>query len=69
MSHTTLNEAQMKELFKEAFVELLQERKDLLYELAVEIIEDYTLVAAIREGEETATVDRAEVLQVLETAS
>ena len=69
MSHATLDEAQMKELFKEAFVELLQERKDLLYELAVEIIEDYALLAATREGEETATVDRAEVFQVLEAPS
>ncbi|MDH5704132.1 MAG: hypothetical protein OEY99_07940, partial [Aigarchaeota archaeon] len=61
MAHTTLDETQIKELFKQAFVELLQERKDLLYELVAEIIEDFALVEAIREGEETEPVRREEV--------
>ncbi len=33
MAYTTLDETQIKDLFKQAFEELLQERKDLLYEL------------------------------------
>ena len=69
MAHITLNEAQIKELFKQAFVELLHERRDLLYELVEEIIEDWALARAIREGEETAAVGRGEVFQVLEEAS
>lgn len=44
MSYTTLDETQIKELFKQAFVELLQERKELLYELFVEVIEDFALL-------------------------
>jgi len=69
MAHTTLDETQIKELFKQAFVELLQERKDLLYELVAEIIEDFALVEAIREGEETEPVRREEVFRVLEGVS
>jgi hypothetical protein len=69
MSYTTLDEAQIKELFKQAFVELLQERRDLFYELLAEVVEDSGLLNAIREGEGTATVDRDEVFHVLEGAS
>jgi spore coat polysaccharide biosynthesis protein SpsF (cytidylyltransferase family) len=66
MAHTRLDETQIKELFKQAFVELLQERKDLFYELVAEIIEDFALLRAIKEGEDTATVGREEVFRVLE---
>jgi len=69
MAYTTLDETQIKELFKQAFVELLQERKDLLHELVAEIIEDLALLEAIREGEETEPVLREEVFRVLEGAS
>ena len=69
MPYTTLDETQMKELFKQAFVELLQEQKDLLYELVAEIIEDFALLRAIREGEDTETVRREEVFRVLEEMS
>lgn len=69
MSYITLEETQLKELFKQAIVELLQERKDLLYELVVEMVEDFALLRAIKEGEETATVGREEVFRVLEGVS
>jgi spore coat polysaccharide biosynthesis protein SpsF (cytidylyltransferase family) len=67
--YTTLDETQMKELFKQAFVELLQEQEDLLYELVAEILEDFALLRAIREGEDTETVRREEVFRVLEEMS
>ena len=69
MSYTTLDETQIKELFKQALVELLQERKDLLYELVAEIIEDFALLRAIKEGEDTATVRREGVFRILEGVS
>lgn len=68
MAYTTLDETQIKNLFKQAFEEVLQERKDLLYELVVEIMEDFALLRAIKEGEGTAPVGREEVFQVLEGA-
>jgi len=63
MAHTGLDETQIKELFRQALVELLQERKDLFYELAAEIVEDFALLRAIKEGEETATVGREKVFR------
>jgi hypothetical protein len=69
MSNTTLDEAQIKELFKQAFVELVQERKDLLYDLLAEVVEDALLLRAIQEGEDSATAHREDVLRVLEGVS
>ena len=68
MSNATLDETRIKELFKQALVELLQERKDLFYELLAEAVEDFLLVRAIKEGEDTTTVRREEVLRILEGA-
>ncbi len=65
MPYMMLDETQMKELFKQAVVELIQERKDLLYDLGTEIIEDFALLRAIQEGEHTETVDREEVFRIL----
>ena len=69
MPHTTLDETQIKDLFKQAFVELLEERKDLVYELVAEIVEDLALVRAIKEGEHTGTVRREEVFRGFEGVS
>lgn len=69
MSSASLNEAQIKELCKQAFLELFQERKDLLYDLFAEVIEDFALANAIKEGESTESVSRAEVFQILEGAT
>jgi hypothetical protein len=68
MSYTSLDEAQVKELFKQAILELFQERRDLLYDLFAEVIEDFALANAIKEGESTESVSRAEVFQILEGA-
>ena len=66
---TSLDEAQIKELFKQAVLELFQEQKDLLYDVFAEVIEDFALVNAIKEGESTESVSRAEIFQVLEGAT
>ena len=61
-----LDEEQLRALFKQALIELLQERHDSLYDLLVEVMEEVALVKAIQEGETTETVGRDEVWQVLE---
>jgi len=68
MSQIIVDEEQIKTLLKQALVEVLQERKDVLYDVLVEVIEDLALIQAIKEGEGTETVSKEEVLQVLEDA-
>jgi len=57
MSSVTLDERQIKDLFKQAVLELFQERRDLLYDLLAEVIEDFALANAIRQGESTEILE------------
>ena len=63
------DENQFKEVFKQAFAELLQERRDLLYDVFSEVLEDIALVNAIKEGENTGVVGKDEVFQIVESES
>ena len=63
------DENQLKEVFKQAFAELLQERRDLLYDVFSEVLEDIVLVNAIKEGENAEIVDKDQVFQILESKS
>ena len=69
MAQVSLDEARVKELFKQAIIELLQEQKGQLYDVFVEVLQDLALVNAIKEGESSETVNRAEVFQILESAA
>ena len=63
------DEQKTKELFKQAMLELLEERKEIFYELFADVIEDTILVHAIRKGESTEAVCRSEIVHILEGAS
>ena len=69
MSTISVEEMHLKDLLKEAILELMQERRDELEEIFAEVIEDLALARAIEEGESTETVTKAEVLQALETTA
>lgn len=56
----------MKQLFKEALVEALDERRDLLHEVFAEVLEDFALTEAIREGQQSDLATRNEVFTILE---
>ena len=58
---TTLDAAQLKSLMKEAVVEVLEERPDLLQTA----LEDAALGRAIEEGRKGELVTREEVFRVL----
>ena len=47
---------------------ILQEERELFYDLFAEIIEDMALVKAIKAGEESEVVSRDEVFALLEDA-
>jgi hypothetical protein len=66
MEQAVIDEGRLKEIFKLALFEVFEERKSLFYELITEAIEDIALVRAIKEGENTKSVNRAEVFSILE---
>ena len=65
MADISLDEARVKELLKQAVLEVLEERRDLIYDVLAEVMEDFALARAIQEGESTESVTREEVLQTL----
>jgi len=66
MEQAIIDEGRLKEILKMALIEAFEERKNLFYELITEAMEDIALVRAIKEGEATESVSRAEVFSILE---
>jgi len=62
---TSVDHDQLKEILKEALIEVLEERRDLIQGLVEEALEDVALARAIEEGERTDTVSRDEVFKLL----
>jgi DNA-binding HxlR family transcriptional regulator len=67
MTELNLDEDKIKQLFKTAIVEVLQEQKEVFSDLLREIIEDIALKKAIKEGESTEIVSREAIFKILGT--
>ncbi len=65
ISNPVEDDIRLKNIFKEALAEVLEERQDLFAEIVMEALEDFALVRAIQEGEDSEEVSRKEVMQVL----
>ena len=63
---TDIDESRLKQVFKEALLETLAERKFLFRDLIIEAMEDIALNRAISEGEKTETVSKKEIFNILE---
>lgn len=66
MAKNDQNNETMKQALKEALTETLHEQRGLLHEVFAEVLEDFALAEAIREGRQTERVERNEVFDVLE---
>ena len=65
MATAKLDQERFKRALKEVLVETLQEQRDLFHEVFAEVLEDFALTEAIREGEKTKSATRNEVFRVL----
>jgi hypothetical protein len=65
MTEINLNEDKIKQLFKTALMEVIQEQKEVFSDLFAEIIEDIALEKAIKEGENTEPVSREAIFKIL----
>ncbi|MHB8521201.1 MAG: hypothetical protein ACYDH9_10635 [Limisphaerales bacterium] len=66
---TAVEERRIKSLLKDAVVELLQERHDLLREAFQESLEDVAMLRAIQAGEKTRLTSRKKIFQRLTRAA
>lgn len=65
MMTTLIERNELKGLLKESLLEVLEERRDVFYDLIVEVFEDMAMVKAIQEGEATPSVPREEIFAIL----
>ncbi len=56
----------LKRALKEALAETLHEQRELLHEVFAEVLEDFALAEAIREGEKSKRASRDEVFRLLQ---
>jgi hypothetical protein len=66
MPQTKVDADPLKKVLKESLVEMLHEERELLHGVSAEVLEDFALNEAIREGLETERTTREEVFSILE---
>jgi hypothetical protein len=69
MAQINYDEPALKQALKEALAETLREQRDLLHEVFTEVLEDFALTEAIREGQKTKAAARDEVFHLLQGKS
>jgi hypothetical protein len=57
---------QLKAIMKDAFSEVIQSNQEFIYNAFYEALEDFHLLEAIKEGEDSGLVTRDEVFAILE---
>ena len=65
MARTIIADNSLKQALKEAVTEAFREQRGLLHEVFSEVLEDFALAGAIREGQKTKLAKRNEILRVL----
>jgi len=62
---TLIDDQKIKNLFKQAIIEAMEEKKDVVRDLFMEAMEDIAMTRAIEEGVTTDKVSRDDVFTVL----
>lgn len=65
MTAMAIDESRLRDLFEEALLKVLDQRREWFSELFTEALENTAPVQAIKEGERTAYVSREEVFRLL----
>jgi len=62
----SINESKMKELLKEALIEMMKDKKEIFYEIVKEAIEDVGMANAIKEGRQNKFVEEQRIIEIIE---
>ncbi len=60
-----IDERKLKELLEDILVKMFEERREEIYEVFLEVIEDVGLANAIREGRRDEFVKRDKIMELL----
>ncbi|MCF8069330.1 MAG: hypothetical protein K9L30_12160 [Desulfobacterales bacterium] len=66
MIPTPIDEGRIKQLFKEALMEALEERRGVFQDLITEAVEDIAMVHAIQKGKTSGTASKKDIFNILE---
>ena len=61
------DEAMMKKVFKNVLIEVLEEKKELLESVIIDVIEDIGMLNAIKQGEKRDFVNNEDFLKTLDS--
>jgi 2-hydroxy-3-keto-5-methylthiopentenyl-1-phosphate phosphatase len=61
-----MDEDSLKQIFKEAFTEMLEEIQNLFHDIVMDAMEDIALSRAIQEGQKSGTATQKQILDILE---
>lgn len=64
---TITDSGKLKEIFKQAIVEAMEGKKDLVHDLLMDAMKDLAMIHAIQEGEKSEAASRNEVFDILES--
>ena len=62
---TITDSGKLKEIFKQAIIEAIEEKKDVVHDLLVDAMEDLSMIHAIQRGKKTGTARRKEVFDII----
>ena len=57
---TLVDDNKLKELLKQAIIEVIEEKRETVHDILMEVMEDAALMQAIQEGENSSEADREE---------
>ncbi|MCW8799377.1 MAG: hypothetical protein OQK71_00470 [Desulfobacter sp.] len=63
---TVMDEGKLKQVLKEALVEILEEKQNIFHDMIMDAMEDIALSRAIQEGQNTGTATKEEIFHILE---
>lgn len=63
---TLVDDNKLKYLMKQAIIEAIEEKKEAVHDILIEVMEDVAMIRAIQEGEGTGIADRDEIFGILQ---
>jgi hypothetical protein len=60
-----LDDNKLKNLMKQAIIEAIEEKKDMVHDILVDALEDVAMIHAIQDGEDSGSVSRDEIFGIL----
>ena len=62
---TLFDDNKLKSLMKQAIIEAIEEKKDVVRDILVDALEDVALIHAIQDGEDSGSASRDEIFDIL----